>query len=200
MPEETAILRWREFEKIVPSRRSLHFTRGQAWAAAAVAVLATGLAFGALWVRDVPPPAAPVPATSQNVVALYCQFYVFVESRPFVAFVMEQSPEDTDRYKQAYVAKADGDRTDYNALLDRRPEWRLDRSTDPQRLEARVAVPDSGQTGVAEQEIAIELREFDAARADGVWREASLKSVYYQNLPGKCRQAAARAADQRAEG
>lgn len=134
-------------------------------------------------------------------VALYCQFYVFVESRPFVAFLLERSADDSGRYVQAYVAKADGDRTDYNALAEKRPEWRLEGAGEPApRLRARVTVPDPGPAGLDEQDIAIELRDFDAARADGVWREASLKSVYYQNLPGKCRQIETREPDQRASG
>lgn len=150
--------------------------------------------------RPEPTAAAPQQPADQKKVALYCQFYVFVESRPFVAFMLEQSPDDPSRYRQTYVAKADGDRTDYNALADRWPDWRLVGQSDPPRIEARVMVPDAGQAGIAEQDIAIELREFDAARADGVWREASLKSVYYQNLPGKCRQAPMRDPGQGAGG
>jgi hypothetical protein len=161
--------------------------------------LAAGAVAVAFWPteRDVAVrPAAPAPMT----IALHCQFYVFVESRPFVAFLMEQAADDRSLYRQAYVAKADGDRTDYNALTDRRPEWRLDGSSDPRRLESRVVVPDAGPAGVGEEDIAIELQEFDPARADGVWREASLRSVYYQNLPGKCRQAKAPGGGQRADG
>ncbi|GLK81402.1 hypothetical protein [Methylopila turkensis] len=137
------------------------------------------------------PTASPEPAGPPKV-ALYCQFYVFVESRPFVAFLFDQSPEDRGLYRQVYVAKADGDRTDYNAATGGQPEWRFIADVEPPRIVGRVTVPDNSQAGVAEQDIAIELREgFDAARADQTWYEASLKSIYYQNLPGKCRQAAA---------
>lgn len=201
MAEVTGASRWREARQIAPkSIRSPHAKLRSALAGAAVAVMATGLLLGAFWYRSVPPvpPAAFAPQSSK-VFMLHCQFYVFVENRPFVAFAMEREPGEPARYRQDYVAKADGDRTDYNALLDRRPEWRLDTRHDPQRLEATVVVPNSSQAGVGDEEIAIELREFDDARADGVWREASLKSVYYQNLPGKCRQATAPAADQRAD-
>ncbi|MFC3694324.1 hypothetical protein [Chenggangzhangella methanolivorans] len=153
-------------------------------------ILAAGAGL-ALYLRgDNPKPVAEQPPPRPTVLTLQCQFYVFVESRPFVAFLLEKAPDDPALYRQLYVAKADGDRTDYNALVDKRPEWRLGGAGDPTLLEAQVTVPDPGPAGVAEQEIAIELREFDAARSDGVWREASLKSVYYQNLPGKCRQAA----------
>lgn len=132
-------------------------------------------------------------------ISLYCQFYVFVESRPFVAFLLEQNPDDPARYRQVYVAKADGDQTDYNVIAGREPEWRLDRSVEPPRLDSRVFVPDPSPAGIGEQDIAIELRGFDPAEASGSWREASLKSVYYQNLPGKCRQTRTREPDQRSD-
>lgn len=153
-------------------------------------VAATAAALPALLRDD--PPAAPPPRveSAPKRLALYCQFYVFVESRPFVAFMMEKSSEDPALYKQVYVAKADGDRTDYNELVGRRPEWRLDLQANPPRLSSRVSVPDTSQAGLGEQDIAIELRDFDARTASESWREASLKSVYYQNLPGKCRQTA----------
>lgn len=159
---------------------------------ACIAALAGGFAL-----RPAPEPLQRV-ETGPKRMALYCQFYVFVESRPFVAFLLERSSDSPVRYIQAYVAKADGDTTDYNALADKKPEWTLGLAGTPPRIEARVTVPDPGPAGLAEQDIAIELREFDAARADGVWREASLESVYYQNLPGKCRQDPMRDPGQRA--
>ncbi|RXF73705.1 hypothetical protein [Hansschlegelia zhihuaiae] len=168
---------------------------------ALVGALGAAAAGLALCARGAPPaePGPPAADSGPRQTALYCQFYVFVESRPFVAFLLEQAPDDPALYRQVYVAKADGDRTDYNALAGRRPEWRLDQTADPPRLDARVSVPDSSQAGLGEQEIAIELRGFDAARAGDAWTEASLKSVYYQNLPGKCRRAAPPAPDQRSE-
>jgi hypothetical protein len=168
---------------------------------AVAGILAAAAAGLALCLRSAPPaePGPPAAADGPRQAALYCQFYVFVESRPFVAFMLEQAPDDPALYRQIYVAKADGDRTDYNALAGRRPEWRLDQAANPPRLDARVIVPDSSQAGLGEQEIAIELRGFDVARAGDAWSEASLKSVYYQNLPGKCRRVAAPAPDQRSE-
>jgi hypothetical protein len=174
--------------------------RAASLGAAGVAIAAIGFGAVHLFNDERSEPVAQPQAEAPKAVALYCQFYVFVESRPYVAFLLNQAQDDAGRYLQAYVAKADGDRTDYNALVERTPEWRLDRSGEPPRIEAKVTVPDQSQAGVGEQDIAIELRDFDAAQADGVWREASLKSVYYQNLPGKCRQAAMRSADQRPEG
>lgn len=136
-------------------------------------------------------PRPPAPIGIERRSALYCQFYVFVESRPFVAFLMEQAPGDAALFHQIYIAKADGDRTDYNAETGVRPEWRLDSASVTPRLEARVVVPDTGQSGLGEQDIAIEFPgtswEDFADRGSTRWREASLKSVYYQNLPGKCR-------------
>jgi hypothetical protein len=159
-------------------------------AAAAVALTAAGA--GAVYLASPPRPAvtqAPEAPAEPRKAGLYCQFYVFVESRPFVAFQFELADEPST-YRQLYVAKADGDTTDYNAELGRQPEWRLDAKGDPPRLEGRVTVPAATQTGVGEEDIAIELRGFDPSREGRAWSEASLKSVYYQNLPGKCRQAA----------
>ncbi len=172
-------------------------TRWKAVGSRAALVALSGLLVGgaaalAYW-ATIPEPArpAPRPAGAERKSALYCQFYVFVESRPYVAFLMEQEAGDAALLRQIYVAKADGDRTDYNAETGVRPEWRLDEAADPPRLEARIVVPAPGQSGLGEQDIAI---EFPGARPDDLadrgstrWREASLKSVYYQNLPGKCR-------------
>lgn len=121
-------------------------------------------------------------------VSLYCQFYVFVESRPFVAFLFDKADDERPVYDQVYVAKADGDRTDYNAATGGQPEWRFDAKAEPPRLSARIAVPNTSQAGIGEEDIAIEVYGFDGTRTGNVWYEASLKSVYYQNLPGKCRQ------------
>lgn len=167
---------------------------------AIVAIATTALAIY-LAVEKRPAPDARAAATDRGSqkTSLYCEFYVFVESRPFVAFLLKQAPGDADLFRQVYVAKADGDRTDYNALADRLPEWRLDRRATPQRLKGRVTVPDAGPAGLAEEEIAIELPDSDATRPTDAWREASLKSVYYQNLPGKCRRTSKRAADQRSD-
>lgn len=168
---------------------------------AAIGVAALGAGVAAYLGATAPKAEAPLAIEPANKkLALYCQFYVFVESRPFVAFLLEQAAGDAATYRQVYVAKADGDRTDYNALADTTPEWRFDHAGDPPRLAGRVIVPDSSQAGLGEQDIAIELRDFDAARADGAWRESSLKSAYYQNLPGKCRQASVTDPVQRPEG
>ncbi|MDR4307173.1 hypothetical protein IHQ68_11135 [Chelatococcus sambhunathii] len=164
------------------------------WALVALsAALAGGAAALAYYFAAAQPAAlgTPAPVEIKRRSSLYCQFYVFVESRPFVAFLMEQAQDDTAVFRQIYVAKADGDRTDYNAETGVRPEWRLDAASVTPRLEARVVVPDTGQSGLGEQDIAIEFpgarREDFADRGSTRWREASLKSVYYQNLPGKCR-------------
>lgn len=136
-------------------------------------------------------PAAAPPPLGPKTTSLYCQFYVFVESRPFVAFLFERAPDERPVYAQVYVVKADGDRTDYSAETGARPEWRFDRAADPPRLTSRIMVPDASQAGVGEEDVAIEVYGFDGTGVGNVWYEASLKSVFYQNLPGKCRQTAA---------
>lgn len=143
-----------------------------------------------------PPPDAPASpgpgaAVAPSAPTLYCQFYVFVESQPFVAFLFELDRREPPRFSQLYVAKANGERTDYDGETTPRPTWTLDRSADPARISARTTVPSTGPTGVAEEDIAIQIYGFDPAAKGQRWFEASLKSVYYQNLPGKCRLASA---------
>lgn len=135
------------------------------------------------------PAAAPSGEAKAKTVSLYCTFYVFVESRPFVAFLLDRDEADPLRYDQVYVAKADGDTTDYNELMGERPVWRFDGAAEPPRVNSTVMVPDSrAQAGVSPQDIAIEVRGFDGKAVGSAWYEASLKSIYYQNLPGKCQQ------------
>ncbi|MFD1331140.1 hypothetical protein ACFQ4O_03940 [Methylopila musalis] len=136
------------------------------------------------------PGAAPAQVAQPKTVALYCTFYVFVESRPFVAFLLDKDQANPLRYQQVYVQKGDGDTTDYNELMGERPAWRFDGAAEPPRLSSTVMVPDSrAQAGVSPQDIAIEVRGFDGEAVGATWYEASLKSIYYQNLPGKCQQA-----------
>ncbi|GLK55891.1 hypothetical protein JOD31_000809 [Methylopila capsulata] len=142
---------------------------------------------------DAPAPAAPASRTAAapSAPTLYCQFYVFVESQPFVAFLFELDRGEPPVFAQIYVAKANGERSDYDGESARRPRWTLDRGSEPARIASKVTVPAANQTGTAVEDIAIELYGFDPAAPGQRWFEASLKSVYYQNLPGKCRLAGA---------
>ncbi|WP_020184477.1 hypothetical protein [Methylopila sp. 73B] len=144
---------------------------------------------------DAPAPASPALRTAAAAApaapTLYCQFYVFVESQPFVAFLFELDRGEPAAFAQIYVAKANGERSDYDGQGAPRPRWTLDRTAEPARLASKVTVPAANQTGTAVEDIAIELYGFDPAAPGQRWFEASLKSVYYQNLPGKCRLASA---------
>ncbi|GBD49083.1 hypothetical protein [Methylopila sp. Yamaguchi] len=143
---------------------------------------------------DAPAPASPslrTAAAPPSAPTLYCQFYVFVESQPFVAFLFELDRGEPLGFHQIYAAKANGERSDFDGESAPRPRWALDRSAEPARIASKVTVPAANQTGTAVEDIAIELYGFDPAAPGQRWFEASLKSVYYQNLPGKCRLASA---------
>lgn len=157
-------------------------------AAAAVSALAL-----LLLARNADRPAPPI-ASSQPVEArslqLYCQFYVFVESRPRLALLFDVERRDgAPVFRQVYLAEDNGERTDYDGKEAPRPEWRYDAAGDPKVIASTIKVPDSSQSGFHDQDIAIELHGYSERRDAKAFFEASLKSFHFQNLPGKCRQA-----------
>ncbi len=138
---------------------------------------------------------APIQQTTTGSAAspkLYCQFYVFTEQRPRVAFYFDVlRREDGPAFQQVYVAEDTGQRTDFGADGSPRPEWRFDRTAEPPRIASTIAVPDNSQAASHDEDIAIDIYSYDPERAGTAWFEASLKNIHFQNLPGKCRQSPA---------
>ena len=164
-------------------------------AAAAVAVVTIAAVAGAGYLLTRPAP-EPVATTQPPVEAraappqLYCQFYVFTEQRPRLAFLFDvANTEPTPVFRQRYIAEDNGERTDYGDA-DTPPVWRYDPSVDPRTISSTIMVPDTSQAGQHEQDIAIQLYGYEPKRDSKAFFEASLKNIHYQNLPGKCRQAA----------
>ncbi|MET0312830.1 MAG: hypothetical protein ABW275_00395 [Hansschlegelia sp.] len=156
----------------------------------AALVVAVSVAAWLAWMRGPvadPPGQGSPPAAGP--LRLYCQFYVFTEQRPRVGFlfaVEHDGPQPS--FRQLSMAEDNGQRADYEGVA--RPEWRLDTAAQPPRIQSTITVADASQTAQHQEDIAIELYRYDAARDSLVWFEASLKNVSFQNLPGKCRQSA----------
>ncbi len=144
-----------------------------------------------LWPAEEASPPEPRQAQDSGGTRLYCQFYVFVEQRPRVAFYFEVDREGpAPRFRQIYVAEDNGERADFDGVSEPRPEWTFSAS-DPARISSRIVVPDASQAAQHEEDIAIELHRYEPSADGPVWFEASLKNVHFQNLPGKCRQSGA---------
>lgn len=165
------------------------------------AALLTGLAAAGViaalvgfWIYDGAEPPAREAATEapkpQGPLQLYCQFYVFVETKPRLALLFEVERRDgAPVFRQVYLAEDNGERTDYDGAETPRPEWRYDSGTEPQSIASTIKVPDNSQASFHEQDIAIQLYGYKPDRDNRTFFEASLKSFHFQNLPGKCRQA-----------
>ena len=158
------------------------------------ALLAVILAGAGAWLlrpaEEAPPP-EPRQAQDSGGTRLYCQFYVFTEQRPRVAFYFEVDREGAaPAYRQIYVAEDNGERADFDGVSEPRPEWAFSAS-EPARISSRITVPDASQAAQHQEDIAIELHRYEPKAEGPVWFEASLKNVHYQNLPGKCRQSGA---------
>lgn len=160
-------------------------------AGAGIVVAAALGAVAYLALRPEPqPPAPPKPVEAvKSAPNLYCQFYVFTEQRPRLAFLFDVGQRDgRPVFAQLYIAEDNGARTDYDGKSEPRPEWSYDPSVDPRTISSKIMVPDTSQAGQHEQDILIQLYGYEPMRDSKSFFEASLKNVHYQNLPGKCRQ------------
>lgn len=163
-------------------------------AALAAASIAAAAALGAVAYfglgRQAEPPAPPKPVEAAKAApSLYCQFYVFVEQRPRLAFLFDVGQRDgRPVFSQRYIAEDNGERTDYDGKTEPRPEWSYDAAVDPRTISSKIMVPDTSQAGQHQQDILIQLYGYEPMRDSKSFFEASLKNVHYQNLPGKCRQ------------
>jgi hypothetical protein len=68
------------------------------------------------------------------------------------------------------------------------PDWRLDTSAEPARLESEISVFDNSAAGSHTETITIELYDYRPERSNKEWIESGLKSIHYQNLSGNCQQ------------
>jgi hypothetical protein len=68
------------------------------------------------------------------------------------------------------------------------PDWRLDTSADPARLDSEISVFDNSAAGSHTETITIELYDYRPERSNKEWIESGLKSIHYQNLSGNCQQ------------
>lgn len=158
-----------------------------------LAAAATVSALGVFLLYRSAPPSPPT-ASTQPVEArslqLYCQFYVFVESRPRLALLFDvERRHGAPVFRQVYLAEDNGERADYDGKDAPRPEWRYEATADPKIIASTIKVPDTSQSGFHDQDITIELHGYSEQRNAKTFFEASLKSFHFQNLPGKCRQA-----------
>jgi hypothetical protein len=162
---------------------------GVAGAGIAVAAAIGSAAYFILGPQPEPPAASKPVEAAKGAPSLYCQFYVFVEQRPRLAFLFDVGRRDgRPVFSQLYIAEDNGARTDYDGKTEPRPEWSYDPAVDPRTISSKIMVPDTSQAGQHEQDILIQLYGYEPARDSKSFFEASLKNIHYQNLPGKCRQ------------
>ncbi|MFD0985603.1 hypothetical protein [Methyloligella solikamskensis] len=140
-----------------------------------------------------------IPEASENLAAagppqLNCVFYKFVASRPHLEFVFNVEDEvGRPRFEQLYVSLFNGRERTVDVKEPPYPVWQFDPSTEPKRLYADIEVNDTSLSGKHSEPIVIELYKYNPGASGPGWKEASLKSVHYQNLPGQCRQSVATA-------
>jgi hypothetical protein len=117
---------------------------------------------------------------------LYCMF-IRLSGEPRLEFLFDISQVETDiHFDQLYLVEISGrDKTIKEPPF---PEWRLDASAEPKRLESEISVFDNSAAGSHEEKITIELYNYRPEKSDGELIESGLKNIQYQNLSGNCRQ------------
>ena len=121
---------------------------------------------------------------------LTCIFYKFTIQRPTLEFAFDiEGTLDDPRFAQRYVATSNGSERQVDVKNEPYPVWQFDPATEPKRLKAEISVLDTSLAGQHTEPVTIELYSYNPRTISPEWFEAGIKSVHYQNLPGKCRQA-----------
>ncbi len=153
----------------------------------AVLAVVLSIAGGGLWIwalpsdvsrpLDRPADARSEPAASSDRHAtLYCEFTNFADRTPLVGFYfLNEGTAELPKYALIFQREKDGQQTDFSGETTPRPEWKFDGSESP----AVMHSPDDA--------IAINLYNYDSSKIGTTWFEAGLRSIYYRNLGGKCR-------------
>ncbi|XSG83129.1 MAG: hypothetical protein ACPW61_04945 [Methyloligella sp. ZOD6] len=119
---------------------------------------------------------------------LNCIFYKFTAQRPHLEFVFNVEDETgKPRFEQLYVSLFNGRERMVDVKKPPYPVWQFDPAAEPKRIYTEIDVNDDSLAGKHTEPIAIELYKYNPAASGPGWKEASLKSVHYQNLPGQCR-------------
>lgn len=156
---------------------------GLAIAGAVTALLATGY-----WATQ----EAPTTPNPEHVAApaappqLQCVFIGYTGA-PRVAFLFDMTRDGNEpRFEQTSLTEISG--TGRTTKKPPFPDWRLDTSVEPARLESEITVIDNTAAGKHIEQIAIELYKYRPEGTNPGFIEAGLKNIHYQNLSGSCQQ------------
>ena len=106
---------------------------------------------------------------------------------PRLSFLFDISQVGNElHFDQLYLVEISG--SDKTTKQPPFPEWRLDASAEPARLESEISVFDNSAAGSHTEKITIELYDYHPEKSNREWIEAGLKSIHYQNLSGQCQQ------------
>ena len=162
------------------SRRSL--TIGAA-VAGVLALLVAG--YWALYARP-PQSKETLAEASKEPPQLHCVLIRYT-GEPRLSFLFDISQVGNElRFDQLYLVEISG--SDKTIKQPPFPEWRLDASAEPARLESEISVFDNSAAGSHTEKITIELYDYHPDKSNREWIEAGLKSIQYQNLSGQCQQ------------
>ncbi len=142
------------------------------------ALLMTGSWITGSWMIDASPPQpaekrAAAPAEHPQ---LHCLLIGYT-GEPRLALLFDIRPAGNDlRYEQRQLVEIRGSqRTVKEPPF---PDWRLDTTGEPGRLESEISVFDNSAAGSHTEKVTIELYDYRPERSNKEWIESGLKSIH----------------------
>ena len=132
--------------------------------------------------RDV----APAPEIVATKPQLYCVFFRLSGKEPRVELLFNVDSEERLHFRQLYLIELNGSQRSVDAKEPPFPEWAFDGSVNPSRLSSEIRVVDNTAAGFHQEQITISIYDYEPATAARQEFEASLTSIHFQNLAGRC--------------
>jgi len=129
---------------------------------------------------------AAVPETIETKPQLYCIFFRLSGKEPRLELLFNVDREDRLRFRHLYSIELNGSQRTVDAKEPPFPEWAFDTSENPSRLSSEIRVVDNTAAGFHQEPITVEIYDYEPATVARREFEAGLKSVYFQNLAGRC--------------
>lgn len=117
---------------------------------------------------------------------LYCVFFRLSGKEPQVEMLFNVDREERLYFRHLYLIELNGSQRSVDAKEPPFPEWAFDGSDNPSRLSSEIRVVDNTAAGFHQEQITISIYDYEPATAARREFEASLTSIYYQNLAGRC--------------
>ncbi|HRN89741.1 hypothetical protein [Hyphomicrobium sp.] len=130
--------------------------------------------------------AAPVPETVETKPQLYCVFFRLSGKEPRLELLFNVDREERFHFRQLYLIELNGSQRLVDAKDPPFPEWTFDGSVNPSRLSSEIRVVDNTAAGFHQEQITVSIYDYEPATVARQEFEASLTSIYYQNLAGRC--------------